>query len=60
MANMIGSKAAADILGVDRATITRWALEGKISYQKLDGTTGAYVFDISEVERLRDEIAATA
>ncbi len=61
MGNMIGAAEAADILGVSRATLLRWAGEeedAKLPGQKLPGETGAYIFDRAVVEQLRDELAA--
>ena len=58
MPKMIGSLEASEMLGVDRATVTRWALDGRLAYQRLPGETGAYLFDLAEVEKLRDELAA--
>ena len=54
---------AAQMLGVGRATITRWAQTGRLPIVgKLDGTTGAYLVDRATVERLaaerRAELAA--
>jgi excisionase family DNA binding protein len=60
MPQMIGSLEASQILGVDRATITRWALEGRLAYQRLPGQTGAYVFDRADVEKLAREKAAAS
>ena len=48
-------------LGIDRSTLTRWVAAGKIRpAQKLPGTRGAYLFDPSEVERVKAENAAAA
>ena len=58
MPKMIGTAEAARILSVDRATITRWYLSGKLPGQKLPGQTGAYVFDLADVEKLRDDLAS--
>lgn len=61
MGNMIGSAEAAEILGVSRATVLRWAdadRDIRLPGHKLPGETGAYVFDRADVEALRDELAA--
>jgi excisionase family DNA binding protein len=57
---LIGSGEAGEILGIDRATVTRWVKSGRLRSQKLPGESGAYVFDRAAVEQLRDEIAAKA
>ncbi len=60
MPQMIGSLEAARILDVDRATVTRWALEGRLAHQRLPGQTGAYVFDRADVEKLAKQKAAAS
>jgi excisionase family DNA binding protein len=60
---LIGTQEAAQILGVDRATVTRWANEGALESQKLPGVTGAHVFTRTNVELLarnRRQVQATA
>lgn len=57
---MIGSRKAARLLGVDKSTITRWIVKGKIRAEKLDGD-GAYVLDLADVLDLaveKDEAAS--
>jgi len=58
MPKMIGTAEASEILRIDRSTVTRWYLDGKLPGQKLPGQTGAYVFDLADVEKLRDKILA--
>lgn len=58
MQNVIGTTEAAEVLGVDPATITRMAKDGRLTGRKLPGATGAWVFDLADVERLRDELAS--
>ena len=61
---LIGSKEAAEILGVDASTISRWADE-KLKPEarrltialRLPGATGAKLFRRSEVEALAAELA---
>jgi len=43
---------AAEILGVDRATVVRWAEKGKLlPIRKLPGRNGDYLFSRDEVVR---------
>jgi excisionase family DNA binding protein len=59
--DLIGSAEAADMLGIDRSTLSRWIAAGRIKpYQKLPGATGSIVFDRAAVQRLADELAAEA
>lgn len=62
MADLIGSKQAAEILGVDRSTFLRWVADGLIEPEhELPGLTGSKLFRVKDVERLRAEKAqATA
>lgn len=56
---LIGSKEAAELLGLTYATFKRRAKAGKIPrVAKMTGDTGAYLFDRSEIERLAAEAAA--
>lgn len=59
MENVIGTVEAAEVLGVDPATVTRMAKDGRLASRKLPGATGAYVFDLADVQRLRELRAAT-
>jgi excisionase family DNA binding protein len=57
-ADLIGSGEAAKILGVSRMSLSRWAKDGTLPPAgQLGGGTGAYLFERSAVERLRDERA---
>ncbi|MGO2656049.1 MAG: helix-turn-helix domain-containing protein [Pseudoclavibacter sp.] len=48
---------AAVRLGVAVKTITRWAVEGRLTPKgKLPGRTGAWIFSASEVESLAERI----
>lgn len=59
--DLIGTAQAAEVIGVDRSTLSHWIAKGRISpVQKLPGKTGALLFARSEVERVRDEYAAEA
>lgn len=50
---LIGSKTACEILGVDRATLTRMVQDGRLQPEtKMPGRNGAFVFDQATVERL--------
>lgn len=53
----IGVTQAADMLDVDRATITRWAKTGRLSpVGRLgDSRLATLVFDMSDVQHLRDQ-----
>ena len=59
--DLISTADAARILGVDRATVSRWSSEDLLpAARKLDavGRVGGYkVFRRADVERLRDELA---
>jgi excisionase family DNA binding protein len=47
---LIGAAEAAEILGLQRSTLTRWIHRGAIKpLAKLDGGRGAYVFDRAEI-----------
>ena len=51
--DLIGAAEAAEIAGVKRSTITRWAEAGTLKpVTKLPGLTGAYLFARSDVEAL--------
>lgn len=57
---LIGTVEAADLIGVNRSTISHWIAKGRIEpAQKLPGKTGVLLFTRSEVERVRDEYAAS-
>lgn len=56
---LIGTAAACALLKVDRSTVARWVQSGRLSpVQKLDGPTGAYLFDRAAVETLVAERAS--
>lgn len=48
---LITSAEVGELLGVDRATVTRYAVEGTLRSQKLPGRTGSYLFDRTDVEQ---------
>lgn len=49
---LIGSSEASQILGIDRATLTRWVRSGKLTaVEKLPGSNGAYLFRYGLVAR---------
>ena len=55
----IGAKEVAKILGIDRRQILRMVKAGGIPVLgKLDGDTGAYLFDRSDIEAFGSEVAA--
>ncbi len=59
--HLIGSPQAARILCVSARTIHRMAAAGDLSpaLTAPGGPHGAFLFDAAEVEKVRDEIAAT-
>lgn len=55
----MGARAAARILGVTRRHVLRMVAAGRLQpVAKLDGDTGAYLFDPAEVERVKVERSA--
>ena len=53
--DLIGSQETAALLGVHYSTLTRWVERGRIvPAMKLKGLRGAFLFERSEVERVRD------
>lgn len=58
--DLIGTTEAAQIIDVDKATLTRWVASGRIAAAtKLPKKNGAYLFTRDEVERVASEYAAT-
>lgn len=55
---VMSAKAAADRLGVDKSTVTRWIAAGKLKAEKMEGEFGAWMVDRADVEALRDELAS--
>ncbi|HEX9285267.1 MAG TPA: helix-turn-helix domain-containing protein [Nitrospirales bacterium] len=54
--DLLTSVEAAERLGIDRGTLTRWVQAGRISRaMKLPGKQGPALFDPAEVERARTE-----
>jgi len=52
----VSAPEAARLLGVDKATLTRWAASGRIPYLfKHDGLRGPYIFDRAEILRVAAE-----
>ena len=48
---LIGGQEAAELLGIDRSTLSRWVSAGKIApAQRLNGRTGAFLFERSAVD----------
>jgi excisionase family DNA binding protein len=59
--DLIGSAEACKVLDIHPATLGRWVTQGRLTpAHKLPGRNGAYLFTRSDVERLRDELAAEA
>lgn len=56
MEQLIGTRTAAQIMGVSRSTVNRMAASGLIrTAAKLPGTLGANLFDRREIEQLTKE-----
>jgi excisionase family DNA binding protein len=54
--DLVGSDEAARLIGINRATLTRWVQAGKITpLMKLPGITGAVLFHRRDVEKLAAE-----
>lgn len=59
LARLIRTGEAASLLGWSVAKVKQAALSGDLPYvQKLDGRTGAYLFDRDEIARIAAERAA--
>ncbi len=53
---ILGVREAAEVIGVSRSTIERWAASGKLPpLRKMEGLTGGYVFEAGVVRRLAEE-----
>lgn len=51
--DMIGSKESCRILGIDKATLSRWVSAGQLTpVHKLPGRNGAYLFDRAHIENI--------
>lgn len=54
--DLIGAAEACEMLRVDRATITRWVVSGKLpTVHKMPGKSGAYLFNRADVEQIASE-----
>lgn len=59
--DLIGSAEACRLLGIDKATLTRWVSQDRLEpAHKLPAKNGAFLFNRADIERLRDEIADEA
>lgn len=57
--DLLTADQAADVIGVNRRTITKWADSGRLPHaMRLPGGTGARLFDRTEVDRVAREYAA--
>jgi predicted site-specific integrase-resolvase len=55
-ADLLGTVATADMIGIERSTLVRWVQLGRIvPAMRLPGRTGAYLFYRSEVETAAGE-----
>jgi excisionase family DNA binding protein len=51
--DLIGSRKACEILGIDRSTLSRWVDRGKLTPAvQLEGPRGAMLFDRADVTAL--------
>lgn len=52
---LIGTAAACRLLGLDKSTLTRWAIDGTITPAlKLPSRNGALLFHLSDIEAIRE------
>lgn len=59
--DLVGRAEAEEILGIDRATVVRWAQSGKLRVaHRMSGETGAYLFHRADVEALAQAAKAEA
>lgn len=59
--DLLTSVEAVAILQCDRSSISRWVASGRLTpVRKLPGQTGAFLFDKSDIEALRDELKSEA
>lgn len=48
---LIGATTVAQMLGIDRSTVSKMVKDGRLCpLAQLDGSTGAYVFDRSDIK----------
>lgn len=59
--DIIGTTEAMQILGTSRDTLIRMIARGEVKYfAKLGGPNGAYLYERTEIERVKSELAAPA
>jgi excisionase family DNA binding protein len=57
--NFLTTAAAADRLGVNPRTISKWVRQGRLTpAAKLEGVRGAFLFDPEDIDRLAGERGA--
>jgi excisionase family DNA binding protein len=57
--SLLASAEVCERLGIDRSTLSRWVAAGRIMpAYKSPGTRGPFLFDASEVERVKREQSA--
>ncbi|WP_067891344.1 helix-turn-helix domain-containing protein [Nocardia vaccinii] len=57
--DLLTSEEASKLLEVDKSTLIRWVSSGDVKpVRKLPGKTGAFLFERSDIEDLRDRRAA--
>lgn len=56
---LMTSAEVCDELHIDRSTLSRWVSVGRIvAAHKLPGIRGPFLFDRTEVDRVKEEVAA--
>jgi len=56
LTDLLTKSEAAEYLGVDTSTISRWLTQGKITAaKKIPGRSGGYIFDRAEILRVAAE-----
>jgi excisionase family DNA binding protein len=56
---LLATVEAAERLGIERSTLSRWVKEGRIHIaMRLPGDTGAMLFDPAEVDRVAADLLA--
>jgi len=57
--DLIGSAEAAQLLGIDKPTLTRWVKAGRVkAAHKFPGKNGAFIFHRADINALANERSA--
>jgi len=52
--DLLSTTQACEVIGIERSTVSRWVQQGLMQPTlKLPSQTGAFLFDVAEVERVR-------